>query len=68
MFSSFGFSGLPGWDAAEVNRLEQNAFSLDDEITDDNLASDTKWSKEYEAQIFDTVAPVIDGLTISDFD
>jgi hypothetical protein len=67
MFSTVGYTGLTGWVQAEVNRLEQNTFEIDDEITDANLESDNQWSKEFEQQLFKEEI-TITGITIPEYE
>jgi hypothetical protein len=67
-FLALGMNDLSGWDQAEVNRLEQNTFKVNDEIEETEEISNEQWIEDIKSQIYKTVTKESDPLTIADFD
>lgn len=67
MFFASGSVSFTGWDQAEVNRLEQKTFELDDEIVISESEVDAEWADEIQNQLYDTIDHQLIGITIADY-
>ena len=67
-FLPSGINRYSGWEQADIHRLEQKTFKVDDEIMASKNETNEQWVEDIKNQIYNTVDPTFSPLTIADFD